>query len=89
MGCHSFGDSEKQNGLGFMKQANAWVFVASSFAELSTSAIDMGEVHYKVCLWPFANALLVISYTGVLVRCNSLHPTGMSMLLAKDLDCCS
>ncbi len=32
---------------------------------------------------------LVISYTGVLVRCNSLHPTGMSMLLAKDLDCCS
>ncbi|KAH8941478.1 hypothetical protein BDL97_14G041500 [Sphagnum fallax] len=32
---------------------------------------------------------LVISYTGVLVRCNSLHPMGMSMLLAKDLDCCS
>ncbi|CAK9203814.1 unnamed protein product [Sphagnum troendelagicum] len=60
MGCHSFGDSEKQNGL-VLENSNAWVFVASSFAELSTSAIDMGEVHYKVCLWPFANALLVLS----------------------------
>lgn len=43
-----------------MKQANAWVLAASSFAELSTSTIDIGEVHYKVCLWPFANALLVL-----------------------------
>lgn len=48
MGCHSFGDSEKQNGLVLENK-------------LSTSTIDMGEVHYKVCLWPFANALLVLS----------------------------
>ncbi|KAH8941477.1 hypothetical protein BDL97_14G041500 [Sphagnum fallax] len=35
MGCHSFGDSEKQNGLVLENK-------------LSTSTIDMGEVHYKM-----------------------------------------
>ncbi|CAK9203845.1 unnamed protein product [Sphagnum jensenii] len=34
MGCHSFGDAEKQNGLVLENK-------------LSASTIDMGEVHYK------------------------------------------